>query len=107
MKKSLLGGAVIAAAALALGGCANNGLGYGYGRASYGYSYPARSYYGWYGSYYYPGTGYYLYDRYGTRHRWNDRERDYWQRRDGGRGHHHENWSGYHRDRNGHRDRRR
>ena len=105
MKTTLLGGAVIAAAALALGGCASNGQGYGYGRVAHGYNYPARSYYGWYGNFYYPGNGYYLYDRYGIRHRWNDRERGYWQQRGGGR-HHHENWSGYHRDRDRHRDRR-
>lgn len=106
MKTSLFGGAAIALAALALGGCSNYG-GRGYSRVSLGYGYPHRSYYGWYDDYYYPGAGYYLYDRYGTRHRWNDGQRRYWEgRRDGHR--HRENWSGYHRDRGHdghHRDR--
>lgn len=32
-------------------------------------------YYGWYGDYYYPGTGYYVYDRGGRRHAWNEAQR--------------------------------
>lgn len=76
-----------------------------------GYGYP--SYYGWYGGYYYPGTGYYVYDRGGRRHRWDDRQRRHWEgrrdhaQRDGSwsrdrgdraRG---GNWSGYNRNRSG------
>ena len=60
------------------------GYGYGYG-GPYGYM-PAywgahNSYYGWYGNYYYPGTGFYVYDRIGKRHRWSDAQRRYWQSR--------------------------
>jgi len=89
------------------------GVGYGggyggYGYGSYGYGYPYGSYYGgygydpfgWYGNYYYPGTGIYVYDRYRTRHVWSDDQRRYWERRQhrsgtstGG------NWSGW--DRSG------
>lgn len=92
--------AVLAAAAsLTLGACAYDGYGYGgmsvgYGGGYYdpyyddygygygyghGYGYP--SYYGWYGGYYYPGTGFYIYDRWGKRHRWGDRHRHYWENR--------------------------
>ena len=53
-------------------------LGYGgyggFGR--YGYGSP----FGWYDGFYYPGTGYYVYDRYRRPHRWSDRERQYWVR---------------------------
>ena len=37
--------------------------------------------FGWYGDYYYPGSGIYVYDRYRTRHEWNDTQRRYWQDR--------------------------
>lgn len=55
-----------------------DGYGYGapYGGYGYGYGYP--SYYGWYGDYYYPGTGYYVYDRYRRPHRWSDSQQRYW-----------------------------
>jgi hypothetical protein len=74
-----------------------------------GYGYP--SYYGWYGGYYYPGTGYYVYDRSGRRHRWSDNQRRHWEgrrdsaqrdgswSRDRGDRTRDGNWSGY--DRNG------
>lgn len=53
--------------------------GYGYG-AGYGYGDP---YYGWYDGFYYPGTGYYVYDRYRRPYRWTDSQRRYWEvRRD-------------------------
>ena len=52
--------------------------GYGYG-SGYGYL-PASHYYGWYNGYYYPGTGYYVYDPFGNRFRW-DPYRDYWEAR--------------------------
>jgi hypothetical protein len=72
----------------ALGGCAYDD-GYGYGGVSMGYGggygpYDPYGYYGyggWYDGYYYPGTGYYIYDRGGKRYRWNDRQRAYWERR--------------------------
>jgi hypothetical protein len=59
--------------------------GYGY-PGGYGYGYPS---YGWYDDFYYPGTGYYVYSRDGSRHRWTDSQRRYWEsrrdrRRDGG-----------------------
>lgn len=67
---------------LGLSGCATDG--YGYGRLGYGSSYYGGSpYWGWYDDYYYPGTGYYIYDRYGSRHRWNDGHRRYWEGRRG------------------------
>ena len=44
----------------------------------YGAGYP---YYGWYDGFYYPGTGYYVYDRYRRAHRWSDRHRRYWESR--------------------------
>src|ERR1044071_8286233 len=68
------------------------GIGYGggyggYGYGSYGYGYPYGGYYGgydpfgWYGDYYYPGTGIYVYDRYRTRRVWSDDQRRYWEQR--------------------------
>jgi hypothetical protein len=75
--------------------------GYGYG----GYGYGGYDPFGWYGDYYYPGVGIYLYDRGRNRHRWNDTQRRYWTNRTStwesrsgttmARG----NWSGFNRDR--------
>ena len=106
--------------ALVAGACSGYGdsRGYGYSRVSVGYSdgYPGRygngyygdryydgyygdsadsGYYGWYGDYYYPGVGIYLYDRSGHGRRWNDRERGYWEGRRGRDHDYRENWSGY------------
>ena len=62
------------------------GSGYGYG-AGYpygsGYGYPygyGSSYYGWNNGYYYPCTGYYVYDRNRRPHRWTDAQQRYWER---------------------------
>ena len=56
------------------------GAGYGYPYGS-GYGYPyGSSYYGWNNGYYYPGTGYYVYDRDRRPHRWTDAQRRYWER---------------------------
>ena len=67
--------------------------GYGYGYSPYGYSpygysrygynsgYYGSPYWGWYDNYYYPGSGYYVYDRYRRPHRWSDSQRDYWLQR--------------------------
>jgi hypothetical protein len=56
-----------------------NGYG-GYGYGGYGYGDP---YFGWYDNYYYPGTGYYVYDQYRRPHVWSNTQRQYWtQRRD-------------------------
>lgn len=99
--------AVLAAAATAaLAGCSSHG-GYGYGSSPYPSSYYGGSaYFGWYDGYYYPGTGYYVYDRRGYRHSWNAKQRRHWEARGeyrrGGR----ENWSGYNRDRRRDHDRR-
>jgi hypothetical protein len=64
-----------------------NGYGYGGGYPAYGYGYPAgygygyQPYYGWYDNFYYPGTGYYVYDRYRNPYPWNDDQRRYWEGR--------------------------
>ena len=73
----------LAATTTLLGAC-STGYGGGYGMASAGYygdSYYDDGYYGWYDNFYYPGTGYYVYDRQRRAHRWNDRQRQYWQAR--------------------------
>src|SRR5437660_1730537 len=88
---------LIALGAASLAAC-NEGYGYGgmsagYGPAygpgycdawwddcngPYGYSYGAGYYgdpwWGWYGDYYYPGIGFFVYDHYGHRYRWNDNQ---------------------------------
>jgi hypothetical protein len=73
--------ASLTAAALPLGACATDG--YGPGR---GIAYDAAwgdPYWGWYGDYYYPGTGFYVYDSHRRRIRWNDDQRRYWEGRHG------------------------
>ena len=55
--------------------------GYGSGYPSYGYGYGYPSYYGWYDGYYYPGTGYYVYDQYRRPHRWSNTQQRYWTER--------------------------
>ena len=100
MKSTILRPAVIGVAALGLAGCNSyydDGYGYGYNRVSVGYSNYYRPYYGWYDNYYYPGTGYYIYDRYGSRYRWSDRYRNYWEARRPS-GQYSDNWSGYRRE---------
>jgi len=80
--KALAGAAM--AVGLALGGCANDYYGHGYAGVDYGYGYAYPyygDYYGWWGGYYYPGTGYYVYDRYRRPFYWNDAQRAYWQGR--------------------------
>jgi len=51
------------------------GYGSGYGGLGYGYGS------GWYGGYFYPGTGYYVYDRKHHRRQMTDAERAYWKQR--------------------------
>ena len=81
MTSSILRLALVGGAALTVAGCASDGYhGYGYAGASYGYSGPG---YGWYEDYYYPGTGFYVYERSGKRHRWSDSQRLHWQSRHG------------------------
>ena len=130
---------VLAAGALALGGCAYGGLGgglgygdpyysgYGYGSPYYGsgygrsgvsvsigtgyggYGYGSPYYggygynspFGWYNNYYYPGTGYYVYDRYRRPYSMTTTQRNYWASRSpalrtsGTRTAVRENWSGF------------
>lgn len=88
--------ALAASAAFALSGCMGDDYGYGYGGVSVGYAdgYYGDPYWGWNDDYYYPGTGYYVYDRGGVRHRWNDSQRAYWEHRRGNR-RVQNNWSGY------------
>ncbi|MFL6720712.1 MAG: hypothetical protein ACJ8FT_02770 [Sphingomonas sp.] len=103
------------------GGYGYGGYGYGSPYGGYGYGYPYGGYgyggygyggygydpFGWYGDYYYPGSGIYVYDRNRTRHVWNGDQQRYWTDR-----HHHwgdhsgttttgtsENWSGFDRSR--------
>ena len=51
---------------------------YGYG-AGYGYGYSP--YYGWHNGFYYPGSGYYVYDRFRRPRVLTDAERQYWSQR--------------------------
>lgn len=98
--KRFLSIGILAVAALGLGACADQ---YAYGRAPgyddggyysqydqyygdpYGYQYVPAGFigsgFGWYGSYYYPGTGGFVYDRRGYRQAWNQQQRAYWQPR--------------------------
>ena len=87
---------LLAASGLSLGACAYDG---GYHGASLGTAgwYDADAcwnygwngwtgwagayqpgYCGWYGDYFYPGTGVYVYDRSRTRHRWTTAQQHYW-----------------------------
>ncbi|HEY6048589.1 MAG TPA: hypothetical protein VIV07_06045 [Sphingomicrobium sp.] len=53
--------------------------GYGYGSPYYGgFGYGSMPYYGWYNNYYYPGTGYYVYDTYRQPHVMTSTQRQYW-----------------------------
>ena len=103
----------LASAGLAIGlglgttACTNgygyNGVSVGYNSGYYdnGYGDPGyASYYGWYGDYYYPGTGYYVYDRYQRPYRWNDGQRRYWETRRGAFGNRavRDNWNDFRRD---------
>ena len=95
------------AAGTALASCVDDGYGYGgmsagYGSAGYYDGRLGDPYWGWYGDYYYPGTGAYVYDR--NRHRvpWNADQQHYWQGRNNGwhgdHGHMRNNWHDFHRN---------
>lgn len=84
------------AATLALGGCYDDGYGYGgveagagyygdgygyggygaYNDFGYGYGYPG---YGWFDGFYYPGNGYYVYDRGGRRFHMRQGDWQHWR----------------------------
>lgn len=55
------------------------GSSYGYG-SPYGYGYGS-PYWGWNDGFYYPGTGYYVYDSNRRAQRWSDSQRRYWEQR--------------------------
>ena len=57
------------------------GYGYGYSPYGYGAGYGYSPYYGWHNGYYYPGTGYYVYDRDRRRRTLTPAERAYWEQR--------------------------
>lgn len=87
-KRTALIGLVLVGGA-AVGACND---GYGYSGVSVGYAdawdpyyggFRADPYWGWYGGYYYPGSGIYVYDRDHHRHRWDGATRDYWRGRSG------------------------
>jgi hypothetical protein len=121
---------IMAAGALALGGCAYGDFGYGLGYGGYygdygygspyyglGYGSPYYGYglgyepFGWYDNFYYPGTGIYVYDSNRHRHRWSGDQERYWSSRrtqwqsHSGTSVRGENWSGFdrHRDYDGDR----
>jgi hypothetical protein len=77
-------------AALGLTACVTDD-GYGYGSVGYAsgyygdggadYAYAGPAGFGWYGDYYYPGAGVYVYDRNRRPYRWNGDQQRYWQSR--------------------------
>ncbi len=89
--------ALVAVAGLSLGACSSYGNdGHGYSRVAVGIrsGYYSDPYYGWYDGYYYPGSGYYVWDHQGYRHRWSGSHQRYWKSRRGDR-RAHSDWSGY------------
>lgn len=97
---------LVAAGALALGGCAYGDMGYGFGYdggyyGDYGYGGPyvgigyssgyyspwyggygyGMPYYGWYDNFYYPGTGLYVYDTSRRPYAMTTTQRAYWSSR--------------------------
>lgn len=54
------------------------GYGYGAGYPGYGFGYGFNPYWGWNDGFYYPGTGFYVYDVYRNPYRWTDSQRRYW-----------------------------
>jgi hypothetical protein len=89
---------IVLAAGLGVSACGyGSGYGYGYGvgynsrchpywddcyyGGGRGGAYAYDPWYGWYGDYYYPGIGFYVFDRSGRRYRWSDDHRRYWEGR--------------------------
>jgi hypothetical protein len=94
VRRRLAAAIIAGTAALGLSACTDYYDPYGYGgsRVAVGISYGSgyhdpywgggwysRPYYGWYDDFYYPGVGYWVFDRWGQRHRWNDHHRRYWE----------------------------
>lgn len=92
--------ALTIAAGASLTACTDYGYGgYGYSSVAVGIGGPVGyaddwydpswgdPYWGWHRGYYYPGTGYYVYDRYRRPYRWNGYQQRYWQGR-------HHGWRG-------------
>jgi hypothetical protein len=84
MRKLLLTLVPLAGAA-ALAGCVDDKYGaypydYGYGGVGYSAAW-GDPYWGWYGDYYYPGTGYYVYDSYRRPYAMTTTQRQYWSSR--------------------------
>ncbi|WP_197417118.1 MULTISPECIES: hypothetical protein [unclassified Sphingomonas] len=103
---------LVAVAAVGLSACYGNDYGYGgvsvgYGVAgAYGPGYASGfgdPYWGWHDGFYYPGSGYFVYDSYRRPYRWNGAQRSYWEARRGGwrgdRREIRENWRDFTRDR--------
>jgi hypothetical protein len=104
---------VVLAASAGLAGCTSFGpyggigvgVGSGYGGygydpyyAGYGSGYGYSPYYGWYNGFYYPGTGYWVYDPDRNRREMTPEERAYWRARFQarfGEGAPKENWEGF------------
>lgn len=80
---------LLAAGLIGLGGCTTLGPGY-YGGVDYGPAYygqgawapgPVFAGAGWYNDWYYPGSGGWVFDRWGNRRGWTPYERAYWRER--------------------------
>ncbi|MGB7373235.1 hypothetical protein, partial [Pontixanthobacter sp.] len=77
---------VLASAMLSLSGCVvydayGDDQYYGSGYDPYYQPGFAYSYFGWYDDYYYPGIGTIVYDRFGRRYTWNNRQSAFWRER--------------------------
>ncbi len=95
--KAALAAGLVAGGGLLLTSCGEGGTGVSVAyNASWG-----DPYWGWYGDYYYPGVGVYVYDRQRHRHAWNDDQRVYWSGRTtnwhGDRTRMRGNWHDFHR----------
>ena len=69
---------------------------YGYDAYDYGYGDP---WYGWYGDYFYPGVGFFVFDRFGHRFRMDRDQHRFWQGRRGNRSwtdQRFQHWNGFH-----------
>lgn len=87
MQRHLMIAGMLLAAGLGLSGCTDS-VGYG-DRLSSGYGYD-----GWYGDYYDPGSGLYVFDRYRRPYRWTEDQRRYWEARRAS-GHGRPAWGGF------------